>query len=82
MKPVFMDFDRTHSGFVSRNQFARVLTTVDLVPSSSELDALFMYYGKEDNPQMVSYHSFCRDVEHADSELLYKANKPAVDLSI
>ena len=67
MKPVFMDFDRTHSGFVSKNQFARVLTTVGIICPCNELEALYSYYGKEDNPNMISYHNFCKDVEHADT---------------
>ena len=67
MKPVFMDFDRTHSGFVTKPQFTRVLTTVGLLPPNHLLEALYSYYAKEDNPIIISYNLFCRDVEHADA---------------
>lgn len=55
MKPVFLDFDRTHSGYVTKDQFARVLTTVSLMPPSELLEALYSYYGKETNPNIISY---------------------------
>lgn len=38
MYPKFEDFDRVKNGFVSQNQFRRVLNDLDLAPALNEME--------------------------------------------
>lgn len=68
--PLFEDYDRVHNGTVSRSQFRRVLSELELAPlvNEVELDVLWKKFeitigGKFD----VDYCSFC--------DLIYKKAK-------
>ena len=38
MKPHFQDFDRTKNGYISKNQFSRILHQFNLFPERNALD--------------------------------------------
>jgi hypothetical protein len=58
--PQFKDFDRRHEGFVSRDQFLRVLRNEAILPTSTAaIDALVKKFaGTADRTARVDYRTF------------------------
>ena len=65
-KPHFQDFDQTNNGYVSRNQFLRVLYQFDIYPSDEYLNVLLKHYTNNGNLNEVNYAQFCNDVDGQD----------------
>ncbi len=64
MKPQFEDFDITKIGYVTKNQFCRILKRFDLVPPSETLTNLLLKkYMDRGNLDEVNYYEFIRDVD-------------------
>jgi len=63
MKPHFQDFDRTKNGYISKNQFSRILHQFNLFPERSALDLVIRKYVDNGNENEVNYYQFCRDVD-------------------
>ena len=68
LKPTFQDFDKTQLGYVSKNQFLRILNQFDLFPNSEALNLLLKRYTDRGNLDEVNYYDFCRDVDLYDDE--------------
>ena len=68
MKPTFQDFDKTQLGYVSRNQFLRILNQFDLFPNNEALNLLLKRYTDRGNLDEVNYYAFIRDVDLYDDE--------------
>ena len=69
--PYFQDFDHQHTGTVTHDQFARVLTLVKTELKREELTLLTHFYLASDISQ-VDYRRFLHDVDD-DSNPTYKA---------
>lgn len=63
MKPHFQDFDRTKNGYISKNQFTRILYQFNLFPDNHSLDLILRKYIDNGNLNEVNYYQFCRDVD-------------------
>mmetsp|Transcript_19110 Transcript_19110/g.34780 ORF Transcript_19110/g.34780 Transcript_19110/m.34780 type:complete len:445 (+) Transcript_19110:19-1353(+) len=63
IRPMFQIFDRTHSGHISRTQFARVLNQMMLFPPEPILALLIKRYLDKGNMEEVNYRDFCIDVD-------------------
>jgi len=68
LKPTFQDFDKTQLGYVSRNQFLRILNQFDLFPNNEALNLLLKRYTDRGNLDEVNYYAFIRDVDLYDDE--------------
>lgn len=68
LKPTFEDFDKTHLGYVSRNQFLRILNQFKLFPNNEALNLLLKRYTDKGNLDEVNYYAFIRDVDQYDDE--------------
>jgi len=68
LKPTFQDFDKTQLGYVSKNQFLRILNQFDLFPNNEALNLLLKRYTDRGNLDEVNYYDFCRDVDLYDDE--------------
>jgi len=63
MKPFFQAFDTTACGYVTKSQFARVLSQVGLKPSEETMNILLKYYMNKGNLDEVNYVDFVNDVD-------------------
>lgn len=67
MFPRFEDFDRVKNGFISQNQFRRVLSDLDLATLLTEIEfkkiceKFCVQIGTRDD---VDYNSFCESLYH------------------
>lgn len=66
MKPHFQDFDKTKGGYISKNQFLRILHQFQMLPDEKALNLLLKRYIDRGNLDEVNYYDFCRDVEVED----------------
>lgn len=77
LKPLFEDFDITKIGYVTKNQFTRILKQFDFVPSDDRLyNLLLKLYMDRGNIDEVNYYQFVRDVDkyHEDGQALSLAH--------
>lgn len=63
MKPQFQDFDQTMNGYISKNQFSRILYQFNLFPAQQHLDLILLKYMDNGNQDEVNYYQFCKDVD-------------------
>lgn len=63
LKAFFQDFDRTHTGRVTRTQFRRIVDVLSLQLDPDEADVLCQAYCDTDNGQEFCYLDFCASVE-------------------
>jgi Ca2+-binding EF-hand superfamily protein len=64
LKPQFEDFDITKIGYVTKNQFCRILKQFDLTPPTDSLfNLLLKKYMDRGNLDEVNYYEFIRDVD-------------------
>ncbi|GKT35120.1 hypothetical protein ADUPG1_008344, partial [Aduncisulcus paluster] len=70
VRDFFRSYDRLRSGFVTEDQFARVLETSSLHVSESDLAALYQYYGVYPSPmkRMINYRKFVEFLEQSGLE--------------
>lgn len=68
VKLYFKDFDKTYTGFVTKNQFLRILAAFNLFPSVEDTNLLLKHYMNKGNLNEVNYYDFCRDIEAAINE--------------
>lgn len=64
LKPQFEDFDITKIGYVTKNQFCRILKQFGMTPPSDALfNLLLKKYMDKGNLSEVNYYDFIRDVD-------------------
>lgn len=63
LKPHFMDFDKTRTGHISKNQFLRILTQFGLCPDKEAVNLIFRRYTDKGNLDEVNYYDFCKDID-------------------
>lgn len=64
MKPLFEDFDITKIGYVTKNQFTRLLKQYDLIPHNErQFNLLLKKYMDKGNLNEVNYYQFIRDID-------------------
>ena len=64
MKPLFEDFDITKIGYVTKNQFTRILKQFDFIPKDERsFNILLKRYMDKGNLNEVNYYEFIRDVD-------------------
>lgn len=64
LKPQFEDFDITKIGYVTKNQFVRILKQFELFPpTETHLNLLLKKYMDRGNLADVNYYEFIRDVD-------------------
>lgn len=64
MKPLFEDFDITKIGYVTKNQFTRILKQFEFVPQDSKhFNLLLKKYMDRGNLNEVNYYQFIQDVD-------------------
>ena len=63
IKPHFQDFDKTKQGYISKNQFLRILYQFGLYPDEASLNLILRRYIDKGNLDEVNYYEFCRDVD-------------------
>lgn len=64
MKPLFEDFDITKIGYVTKNQFTRILKQFGFIPPDEGLfNLLLKKYMDKKNLSEVNYYEFIRDVD-------------------
>ena len=64
LKPQFEDFDITKIGYVTKNQFVRILKQFELFPPNEKLfNLLLKKYMDRGNLADVNYYEFIRDVD-------------------
>jgi len=68
LKPTFQDYDKTQLGYVSKNQFVRILNQFGLFPNNEALNLLLKRYIDRGNLDEVNYFDFCKDVDLYDDE--------------
>lgn len=66
IKPHFQDFDKTKQGYISKNQFLRILYQFGLYPNEESLNLILRRYIDKGNLDEVNYYEFCRDVDISD----------------
>ena len=66
MKPHFKDFDKQKGGYISKNQFLRILHQFSMMPEQNQLNLLLRKYIDRGNLDQVNYYEFCKDVEVQD----------------
>ena len=85
MKPHFQDFDKTKQGYISKNQFLRILHQFGVFPDDYSLNLILKKYIDKGNLEEINYADFCRDVDvfdegieiskdHADAFKTFKKN--------
>ena len=76
LHPIFEDYDRVHNGTVSRSQFHRVLSELEMggLLNEQEFRLIFIKFGIRRGAQFdVNYMSFCETVyEKAKHEVRYE----------
>ncbi|KAL4466875.1 hypothetical protein ABPG74_010472 [Tetrahymena malaccensis] len=70
IKPHFEDFDKTKQGYISKNQFLRILNQFSLFPSEEALNLILKRYTDKGTLDEVNYYEFCRDVDIYDEGVL------------
>lgn len=73
LKPLFEDFDITKIGYVTKNQFTRILKQFDFIPKDDfSFNLLLKRYMDNGNLNEVNYYQFIRDVDkyNEDSKLI------------
>jgi Ca2+-binding EF-hand superfamily protein len=70
MKPFFQAFDKTKSCYVTKSQFARVLSQVGLKPTEEILNLILKYYMNKGNLEEVNYVDFIKDVDQPEDVYL------------
>jgi len=68
MKPCFQDLDRAHRGYVTKNQFGRVLTTLGFEFNQPEVNLLCEAYCNLGNHVDVNYVDFVMRLEAPNEE--------------
>lgn len=68
LKPTFQDFDKTQIGYVSKNQFLRILNQFGLFPNKEAVNLILKRYTDKGNLDEVNYYDFCNDVDLYDDE--------------
>ena len=63
IKPHFEDFDKTKQGYISKNQFLRILNQFSLFPNEEALNLILKRYTDKGTLDEVNYYEFCRDVD-------------------
>ena len=64
LKPLFEDFDITKIGYVTKNQFTRLLKQYDLIPNSEQqFNLVLKKYMDKGNLNEVNYYQFIRDID-------------------
>jgi len=63
MKPFFQAFDTTKSSYITKTQFARVLSQIGLKPTEEVLNIILKYYMNKGNVDEVNYVDFVNDVD-------------------
>lgn len=63
IKPHFEDFDKTKQGYISKNQFLRILNFFGLFPDEESLNLILKRYTDKGTLDEVNYYDFCRDVD-------------------
>ncbi|CAD8108204.1 unnamed protein product [Paramecium sonneborni] len=66
LKPVFEDFDKTKQGYITTNQFLRILNQFNLFPDPVSLNLLLKRFVDKANLNEVNYYDFCRIVDQSD----------------
>lgn len=67
----FADFDRTGEGHVTRNQFARVMSTLNLMAHDEKvLDLLCLRYCDKGNPNYFNWREFAQNCDPPDADLM------------
>jgi Ca2+-binding EF-hand superfamily protein len=75
LKPLFEDFDITKIGYVTKNQFTRILKQFDFIPKDDHaFNLLLKRYMDKGNLNEVNYYQFIRDVDkyNEDSKAISK----------
>ncbi len=75
LKPLFEDFDITKIGYVTKNQFTRILKQFDFVPKNDrQFNLLLKKYMDRGNLNEVNYYQFIQDVDkyNEDAKLISK----------
>jgi Ca2+-binding EF-hand superfamily protein len=78
MKPFFQAFDTTACGFISKTQFARVLSQVGLKPTEDTMNVILKCYMNKGNVDEVNYVDFVNDVDKP--EVIYQIEEKDVSL--
>ena len=73
MKPFFQAFDTTQSGYITKTQFARVLSQVGLKPTDDTMNVILKYYLNKGNVDEVNYVDFVNDVDKPEDIYLIEA---------
>jgi len=69
-KNAFSDFDKGGEGHVTRNQFARVMSTLNLMSHDERmLDLLCLRYCDKGNPNIFNYREFSENCDPRSAEL-------------
>ena len=64
LKPLFEDFDITKIGYVTKNQFTRLLKQYDLIPNNEQqFNLVLKKYMDKGNLNEVNYYQFIRDID-------------------
>lgn len=63
LKPMFQDFDKTKSGYVTKTQFVRVLNQLGIDLPHDVLSLLLKKYMDKGNAHEVNYFEFINDVD-------------------
>ena len=63
LKPIFQDFDKTKSGYITKTQFVRVLNQLSIDLSHNILSLLIKKYMDRGNADEVNYFEFINDVD-------------------
>ena len=74
---MFQDFDITKIGYVTKNQFSRILKQFNYVPPEKEFNLLLKKYMDRGNLNEVNYYAFCRDVDRYFEQSHKQANSYA-----
>lgn len=68
IKSLLQDFDKTKCSFITKDQFTRVLDSLNLVQNEQLSDLLCRKYARSTNPKEVEYLRFIEDVENVKAE--------------
>ena len=63
IKPNFEDFDITKQGYITKNQFLRILNQFNLFPDPESLNLILKRFTDKANLNEVNYYDFCRIVD-------------------
>eukprot|EP00927_Polykrikos_kofoidii_P012517 TRINITY_DN1539_c0_g1_i4.p1 TRINITY_DN1539_c0_g1~~TRINITY_DN1539_c0_g1_i4.p1 ORF type:complete len:339 (+),score=61.53 TRINITY_DN1539_c0_g1_i4:123-1019(+) len=69
IKPMFQDMDRAKRGFITRNQFARVMCSLGFDLSEIDIGLLCGVYTNFGNHLDFNYVDFCKTVDPPDDEV-------------